>query len=242
MVSAVLFDLYGTLVDIEVQEDSPTLWRSLAQWVTANLDRPVSGNELHRDYVRICQDKVRVRGEGFILPEVFQELLGDKASERQVRSFASEFRRLSTKKLELRPYTIPLLTTLRAEKYRLALVSNTESIVTYYDLDHYALRPMFDAVILSSDAGVAKPDPEILRKALSSISATASDTVFVGDNFWTDAAAATALGMPCVLLADDPERVSAEASAELDKSLITFVAPTFEAIYTAVTHLTRRVI
>ncbi len=212
---AVLFDLYGTLVDIKTCEEEASFWQELADWNAINLGRVISAEQLHRDYISLCEAKIEIYGEGSVLPAVFHELLGGSVSEEQVLTFAREFRKLSTRDLQIRSYTIPLLNRLRAEQFRLALVSNTEGILTNYDIDHLRLRSFFDAIVLSSEVGVAKPDPEILVKALQSISVTSRNAIFVGDTLETDASAARALDMPCVLIASYPETLMAYANCSV---------------------------
>jgi putative hydrolase of the HAD superfamily len=223
---AVLFDLYGTLVDIKTNEEGAVLWQGLADWSAANLGRDVSPEQLHRDYFGLVEEKVKIYGEGFVLPEVIHELLGGEVSEDQIRRFANRFRKLSTQSLELREYTIPLLTRLRAGQFRLALVSNTEAIFSNYDIGCLGLRQFFDAIVLSSEVGVAKPDPEILERALSSILVTSPEAVFVGDTAETDAAAAKALDMPCVLIESSSEKLTTYTD-----DLVSFVPPVLEDIY-----------
>jgi putative hydrolase of the HAD superfamily len=223
---AVLFDLYGTLVDLKINEEGPALWQGLADWLAANLGRDVSPKQLRRDYFGLVEEKVKIFGEGFVLPEVIHELLGQEVNERQVRRFADEFRKLSTQSLELREYTIPLLTRLRAGQFRLALVSNTEAIFSNYDIDHVGLRQFFDTIVLSSEVGVAKPDPEILERALRSILVSRREAVFVGDTAETDAAAARALGIPCVLIECSSERLT----VGIDDS-VSSVPPVLQDIY-----------
>ncbi len=229
---AVLFDLYGTLVDIKTDEEDVVLWQRLADWLLANLGYGVSPDQLHRDYVRLVEDEVQKHGEGFALSSALHKLLGKEVREEQVRFFANEFRKLSTRSLELRQYTIPLLTRLRAKHFRLAVVSNTEAIFTNYDIDRVGLREFFDTIVLSSEVGVAKPDPEILEKALRSTRVTPYEAVFVGDTVETDAVAARRLDIPCVLIGDNSEKLT----SGIDDS-ISFVPPVLQDIYTELIRL-----
>jgi putative hydrolase of the HAD superfamily len=229
---AVLFDLYGTLVDIKTNEEDAALWRRLADWLHANLGRDVWPDQLHWDYARLVDEEVRIHGEGFALSKAIHELLGKEVSEEQVRRFANELRKLSTQSLALREYAIPLLARLRTEQFRLALVSNTEAIFTNYDIDCVGLRGFFDAIVLSSEVGVAKPDPGILEEALRSILVTAREAVFVGDTVETDALAARRLDMPCVLI----RRNSEKPMPYIDDS-ITFAPPVLQDIYTELIRL-----
>ncbi|MEN3279195.1 MAG: hypothetical protein V7607_335 [Solirubrobacteraceae bacterium] len=111
------------------------------------------------------------------------------------------------------------LARLRARGARLAVVSNWD--VSLHDvLERTGLRPLVDAVIISAELGVAKPDPAIFRAALERLGATADGAVHVGDSLEHDVAGARAAGLEAVLVARNgaavPEGVRAVASlAEL---------------------------
>lgn len=53
----------------------------------------------------------------------------------------------------------------------------------------------FDAVLVSEQEGIRKPDPEIFRRALTRLGVTAEEAVFVGDNPEADIRGAQAVGM-----------------------------------------------
>lgn len=55
--------------------------------------------------------------------------------------------------------------------------------------------PLLDAVIISEDAGVAKPDPRIFRLALERLGRPAEETVMIGDAWDTDIAGARTAGI-----------------------------------------------
>jgi FMN phosphatase YigB (HAD superfamily) len=65
-----------------------------------------------------------------------------------------------------------------------------------------------------------------LDRALRSINVTRREAVFVGDTLETDAAAARALGMPCILIGTH----AGELASHIDDS-VSFVPPTFPDIY-----------
>jgi putative hydrolase of the HAD superfamily len=76
--------------------------------------------------------------------------------------------------------SVPTLLELRARGLRTAIVSNcdhsTRPIVDELGLEHEA-----DAIMLSFEVGVAKPDPGIYRAALDAVDAQAEEAVFVDD-------------------------------------------------------------
>jgi putative hydrolase of the HAD superfamily len=77
----------------------------------------------------------------------------------------------------------PTLRELRARGLRTAIVSNcdhaTRPIVDDLGLEHEA-----DAIVLSFEVGVAKPDPGIYRAALDALDARPEEAVFVDDQAW----------------------------------------------------------
>ena len=112
-----------------------------------------------------------------------------------------------------------VLARLRDGGARLAVVSNWD--VSLHDvLERTGLRPLVDAVVISAELGVAKPDPAIFRAALERLGATADGALHVGDSLEDDVAGARAAGLEAVLVARNgapaPEGVRAVRSlAEL---------------------------
>jgi putative hydrolase of the HAD superfamily len=108
-----------------------------------------------------------------------------------------------------------VLARLRAGGARLAVVSNWD--VSLHDvLERTGLRGLVDAVVISAELGVAKPDPAIFRAALQRLGATADGAVHVGDSLEHDVAGARAAGLEAVLVARNgavaPEGVRAVRS------------------------------
>ena len=57
------------------------------------------------------------------------------------------------------------------------------------------LGPHLDAVVISEEAGVTKPDPRIFRQALDALGCDAAAAVMIGDAWETDIAGARAAGI-----------------------------------------------
>jgi putative hydrolase of the HAD superfamily len=98
------------------------------------------------------------------------------------------------------PEVPDVLARLRAGGARLAVVSNWD--VSLHDvLERTGLRGLVDAVVISAELGVAKPDPAIFRAALDRLGAAAEGAVHVGDSLEHDVAGARAAGLEAVLVA-----------------------------------------
>jgi putative hydrolase of the HAD superfamily len=100
------------------------------------------------------------------------------------------------------------LARLRAAGSRLAIVSNWD--ISLHDvLERTALRSLVDAVVISAEEGVAKPDPAIFRAALARLGADGGAGLHVGDSLEADVAGARAAGLDAVLVVRDGDAAPA---------------------------------
>jgi len=103
------------------------------------------------------------------------------------------------------PDTVPVLRALRAAGVRTALVSNIGFDLRPI-LAGIGLGDLLDAVVLSCEVGVCKPDPAIFRYACAAVGVAPAAAVMVGDTP-ADAAAVHAGCTALVLPADPPGSV-----------------------------------
>ena len=107
--------------------------------------------------------------------------------------------------------SLPTLRELRARGLRTAIVSNCDHS-TRPIVDELGLEREADAVVLSFEVGVAKPDPGIYRAALDALDARPEEAVFVDDQAaYCDGAEAIGIRSFLILRddADPPEGISA---------------------------------
>ena len=83
-------------------------------------------------------------------------------------------------------------------KYRLGIITNGASEMQNKKIDSLGIRPFFDAVIISGEVGIRKPDEEIFCMACEKLNVDNKSTVFVGDNFEKDVIGAKNAGMYAV--------------------------------------------
>ena len=79
--------------------------------------------------------------------------------------------------------SLPTMRALRARGLRTAIVSNCDH-ATRPIVDDLGLEREADAVVLSFEVGVAKPDAGIYRAALDALGARPEEAVFVDDQAW----------------------------------------------------------
>ena len=89
--------------------------------------------------------------------------------------------------------------TLRERGYRLGIIAN-QSPGSAERLARFGLRDYFEVICASAEEGVAKPDPELFRRALARAGCAPADAVMIGDRTDNDVAPAKALGMQTVLI------------------------------------------
>lgn len=84
-------------------------------------------------------------------------------------------------------------------RMKIALVSNGVSAIQRSRLALCPLTPLFDAIVISEEAGVAKPDPRLLEIALDMLGCTdKSRAVMMGDSLSADIAAANNAGLDSI--------------------------------------------
>jgi putative hydrolase of the HAD superfamily len=103
--------------------------------------------------------------------------------------------------LRFNPYpdAAPALAQLREAGMLLAVVSNWDCSLPDV-LAEVGLGGAVDAVVVSAEVGVAKPDPRIFEVALERLRRDATEALAVGDSLETDVAGARAAGVRAVLL------------------------------------------
>ena len=79
-----------------------------------------------------------------------------------------------------------------AEKYKLALISNTMSDQPREMLEETGLDGLFELIICSRDLGIRKPNPAIFEYVMDRVGVLPGETVHVGDSVEADMEGASA--------------------------------------------------
>ena len=97
-------------------------------------------------------------------------------------------------------------------KYTLAVISNAMSDVPRRAIERSGLEKYLEAVVISRDLGIRKPDPEIFRFALENLGIEGYEAVHVGDSLDDDVQGAKNAGMEAIWI----ERLSEEINVQPD--------------------------
>ena len=208
MIENYIFDLYGTLVDIRTDESTPSFWRRMALFLSLQ-GAAYGPEELRLSYLSAVEGEIdrcsarrpdipRAHIEPDILP-VFKTLYAEKGIEvddLRARDTALVFRALSmVKTVRLYPHVLTVLETLRRQGKGLYLLSNAQAVFTMAELGKLGLLSRFDGIVLSSDAGVKKPDKAIFEYLLSKYGLRPEACVMIGNDINADMGGAASVGM-----------------------------------------------
>ncbi len=206
-IKGILFDLYGTLIDIETDESLEEIYRGIAHYLT------YQGIYLHRwevrdRYYRIMKEQKEASSEE--CPEINVEAIwnrflkeeGVKAAHtrrRLVMILAHLYRGISRKRLQLYPEVKRVLDELRRD-YRMAIVSDAQPCYALPEIKALGLDGYFDPVIISAHYGFRKPDKRLAEKAIESMKLTPGKVIFVGNDMYRDIYGANRLGIKTIFI------------------------------------------
>jgi HAD superfamily hydrolase (TIGR01509 family) len=180
-VKAILFDVYGTLVDIR---DKRAPFRRLLQ-IGAGQGRLPDG-----------RDADIIMGQPVGLPEAAARL-GICLSEGERERLEGDLR---AELASIAPFadTLPTLQALKQRGFKLGLCSN---LAQDYAAPVLALLPFaLDAHVWSFDAAAIKPEPSIYAQACRALGCAPGEVLMVGDTLEADVDGPRAFGMQALLL------------------------------------------
>ncbi|MCH5172450.1 MAG: HAD family hydrolase [Erysipelotrichales bacterium] len=157
----ILFDLYGTLIDIHTDEECIEFWNAFAR--KTKKYKEYSPTLLRNEYLKICHEFGKEKEEIEIL-DVFEKLYNVSRSDAEV--IAVIFRRLSTDYIKLYPYVKKMLRTLKNTENKIFLLSNAQNAFTIPELKKLGIINYFDGIAISSDYGIKKPNKEFFIQAI----------------------------------------------------------------------------
>jgi putative hydrolase of the HAD superfamily len=122
------------------------------------------------------------------------ENAGERAGEAQTHATAALYRERYLSARQAIAGAAALLPEVRG-RARVAIVSNHLLEEQQQKLRHCGLDRHVDALVVSEEVGVSKPDPRIFEVALDRIGVAARDAVMIGDSWSADVAGALAAGI-----------------------------------------------
>ncbi|MGC9217657.1 HAD family hydrolase [Acidithiobacillus sp.] len=222
-VRAVLFDLYGTLIHIQTDENAPHIYWAISQFLSYHriVLRPEAVQEQYQQRVReqkrtsaetwpemdaqaAWEDILRGGSHHFV--EEGRDADGVERVRTRRRRLARELARLhralSRTQLERYPWAKGLLKQLRGT-FRLGVVSDAQRAFALPELRVTKIRKYFDAIAISGDLGYRKPDPRLFHAVCSDLGVSPSEAIFVGNDMFRDIFGAREAGLRTIWVKTD---------------------------------------
>ena len=175
-----IFDLYGTLVDIHTNEKKAYLWKKMSLFfgMKGAAYEPKELRMAYETKIKEQEAALKMECRGSHVPEidiadVFRQLFEDQAvsvTEKEIADLAKMFRAISIEELKLFPGVPEML-------QRLKDAGN------------------FDGILLSSDAGVKKPDPAFYEMLLKQYHLDPAECLMTGNDDIADCHGAASAGI-----------------------------------------------
>ena len=125
------------------------------------------------------------------------EYAGETGADDTARAAASAYREAYVAHWRPVAGALALLAAVR-ERAAIGVVTNNMASEQRQKIDACGFSPYLDAVVISEEAGVAKPDPRIFEIAIGRLGRPRAETVMIGDAWATDVAGARAAGLRAV--------------------------------------------
>jgi putative hydrolase of the HAD superfamily len=219
-----IFDLYGTLIDIETDENEPEFWEFMAE-IYSCYGADYTGRELQNSYLNMVHEEETnlscISGSGFPeikLENVFARLLLEarkmhdtentmvdksldevKKSE-WVKLIANVFRVRSRKNLKVYPGVVETLEYIRDNGGKIYLLSNAQAVFSVPEIEIMGLKQYFDGIYISSDKGIKKPQKEFMEKLLTEYGLEKCHSVMIGNDIESDICVAVKAGLKSIYL------------------------------------------
>lgn len=204
-----IFDLYGTLVDIHTETEGEMLWEKTALYFSF-YGAHYSGRELENAYEERIARMDAMAGQSYecfpemkfetIFEELFQRKGVTEGTEKLAWNAAQVFRILSIDYIRLYPGVKEALERLRGEGHALWLLSNAQRVFTQYELEALGLSEYFDGVYLSSDYGCRKPDIRFFETLFLDKGIAPQDALMIGNDLEADVEGAKKAGLTTLFL------------------------------------------
>lgn len=217
-----VFDLYGTLIDINTDEWDMALWEKLAILYRYK-GAQYSAEEINKKYCEyVDAEKANVRKRfpeytviDIKIEKVFKKLFTAKkvkATPKEIDFICTAFRCYSTKYIKLYDGVLDLLDSLKTKGKKIYLLSNAQRKFTENELNMFGLIPYFDGIIISSDEECSKPDKHYYDILIERFNLKHGETIMVGNDYISDIKGAHDAGLSSLYI---HQSISPEIKGEL---------------------------
>lgn len=220
-IQAIIFDINGTLIDIETDEGDVENYRVMSDFLSYQGIR-VQPWDLRDEYFRVMGEQRQSSGEvypEFDAVELWRELIGPRLAASDIvlppeklkwmpLFLAEIYRSVSLRRLQLYPDVRDVLDELR-KRYKLAALSDAQSAWAIPEIRAVGIHNYFNPIIVSGDLGFRKPDKRIFESALKGLGVSRKNALFVGNDMYRDVYGANQVGLKTVFFSSNQGRKTA---------------------------------
>ncbi|TSC77765.1 MAG: putative hydrolase of the HAD superfamily [Parcubacteria group bacterium Gr01-1014_29] len=204
----ILFDLYQTLIDIDIggenkKRNEAKGWeffaKSLEQYgVYIAPAEFIALNDTRREDFYVGKDK-KIHHHHFctLVARILKDDLHIEFSHGEISSLVSKYHKIARGHVRLYPGVVEVLARLQ-KQYILSTASYTQGCYTQPELKELNIDQFFSYFIYTSDVGFQKASPEFYKQCLEIVGKKAGDCVMVGDNYDVDVLVPQKLGIKAV--------------------------------------------
>lgn len=201
-----IFDLYGTLVDINTDEENFDFWYKLSLFYSFK-GAKYNAEELKELYKKLVKSNLEslknTEYPDFPLESIFSELYINKninPSADLITDTAHLFRTLSIKYIKLYDGAIELLELLKRKGKKIYLLSNAQRIFTLYEMQLLGIEKYFDDILFSADYKMCKPDKNFYTTLINKHNLNIENSIMIGNDYICDIEGSSNVGLDSLYL------------------------------------------
>lgn len=113
--------------------------------------------------------------------------------------------------------SVQTLDRLRAEGFRIGLITNGPAEMQRWKINRFDLERHFDVIVIEGEFGHGKPHPNVFRHAMATVGSSPEDSWHIGDNLYADIGGAQGAGLHGVWIHRDRLEIKTEDSHVPDR-------------------------
>ncbi len=219
MYNNIIFDLYGTLIDIKTDEYDLKLWEQMKK-IFAFYGAEGNAEELKEAFFKDYDRQIEQGKKKFENPEIdiikalqnTTKVFGGKLSTIEGKHFAQTMRALSMVHISLFDNTIEILKSLKKKNKKIYLLSNAQSCFTNIEFERLGLKKYFDGIFYSSDYKVSKPDKRYFELLFNKFKLKKEESIYIGNDLKSDVKGANNFGIDCIYIRGEVEDADKKAT------------------------------
>lgn len=222
MYNNIIFDLYGTLIDLKTDESKSGFWNIMSLFFSYN-GAHYEGAELKQDYNELVKEKLlqnkKTKYPDIKVVLILEELYGRKNVEpgaELLEQTVKLFRIASTKHIGLYPGVKQVLETLKGRGKRLYILSNGQKEFSVPELKHLGIFDYFSGIYSSAEMGICKPDKAFFESLIASEKLDRRESLFVGNDDVCDVSGAKGAMLDCVYIRSNESRKVMKTDADYE--------------------------